>query len=147
RLVVWVDWYWWWDFSDAAADFYALGDDEDSVGGVGALYIGQFDLWLARQHQQHTPTPLVRAADGSGSRGGRRYRFLSGQSPILAGVYQETAGRGLVDCRLQVDLHLTAMKLYAEQIKRQARALGFDKVGIVSATALAAEGERLREWL
>lgn len=39
------------------------------------------------------------------------------------------------------------MKLDAEQIKQQARARGFDKVGIVAATALTPEGERLREWL
>jgi epoxyqueuosine reductase len=39
------------------------------------------------------------------------------------------------------------MKLHAEQIKQQARALGFDKVGIVAATALTPEGERLRDWL
>jgi len=34
-----------------------------------------------------------------------------------------------------------------EAIKRQALALGFDKVGVVRAEALAAEGDNLREWL
>src|SRR3954468_5680501 len=35
----------------------------------------------------------------------------------------------------------------AQQIKEQARAEGFDMVGIVRASALEREGERLREWL
>ncbi|MGH9800768.1 MAG: epoxyqueuosine reductase, partial [Blastocatellia bacterium] len=35
----------------------------------------------------------------------------------------------------------------AENIKHQARALGFDKVGIVPAEALTEAGARLREWL
>ncbi len=39
------------------------------------------------------------------------------------------------------------MKLSAETIKRQARNLGFDKVGIAPATALTEEGAKLREWL
>jgi epoxyqueuosine reductase len=39
------------------------------------------------------------------------------------------------------------MKLRSEQIKHQARALGFDKIGIVAATALTEEGARLNEWL
>ncbi len=39
------------------------------------------------------------------------------------------------------------MLLRAEEIKPKARALGFDKVGIVPATVLSPEGERLREWL
>lgn len=33
------------------------------------------------------------------------------------------------------------------EIKKQARALGFDKVGIVAATALTEEGAQLKEWL
>jgi len=37
--------------------------------------------------------------------------------------------------------------LRTEEIKQKARALGFDKVGIVPATALSPEGKRLREWL
>jgi len=39
------------------------------------------------------------------------------------------------------------MTLQSEAIKDQARALGFDKVGIVPAAALTEEGERLRQWL
>src|SRR5262245_3410157 len=39
------------------------------------------------------------------------------------------------------------VRLSSEDIKQQARTLGFDKVGIVAATALTEEGERLREWL
>jgi epoxyqueuosine reductase len=39
------------------------------------------------------------------------------------------------------------MKLRSEQIKQQARALGFNKAGIVAATALTAEGARLQQWL
>jgi len=39
------------------------------------------------------------------------------------------------------------MTLQSEAIKDHARSLGFDKVGIVPATALTEEGERLREWL
>lgn len=39
------------------------------------------------------------------------------------------------------------MNLLAENIKQQARALGFDKVGIVPAEALTEEGGKLREWL
>jgi epoxyqueuosine reductase len=35
----------------------------------------------------------------------------------------------------------------AQAIKEQARALGFDKVGIVAATALTEEGARLQQWL
>src|SRR4051794_21440704 len=35
----------------------------------------------------------------------------------------------------------------AQQIKEQARALGFDLVGITRARALEHEGERLQEWL
>lgn len=35
----------------------------------------------------------------------------------------------------------------SREIKEQARALGFDPVGIVPATVLTAEGARLREWL
>ncbi len=39
------------------------------------------------------------------------------------------------------------MTLNSTEIKTQARALGFDKIGIVPATALTEEGARLREWL
>lgn len=39
------------------------------------------------------------------------------------------------------------MTLQSDAIKEQARALGFDKMGIVPATALTEEGERLRQWL
>lgn len=39
------------------------------------------------------------------------------------------------------------VKLRSEDIKQQARVLGFSKVGIVPATALTEEGARLREWL
>jgi epoxyqueuosine reductase len=39
------------------------------------------------------------------------------------------------------------LKLRSEDIKQQARALGFDKVGIVPATALTEAGARLRAWL
>lgn len=39
------------------------------------------------------------------------------------------------------------MPLTAAHIKRRARDAGFDKVGIVPAEGLAAEGGRLREWL
>ncbi|MCI0524014.1 MAG: tRNA epoxyqueuosine(34) reductase QueG [Acidobacteria bacterium] len=35
----------------------------------------------------------------------------------------------------------------SNEIKQQARALGFDKVGVVPATALTEEGAKLREWL
>jgi epoxyqueuosine reductase len=38
-------------------------------------------------------------------------------------------------------------RLRAEDIKRQAYELGFQKIGIVPATALTAEGARLQEWL
>src|ERR1700730_1692428 len=38
-------------------------------------------------------------------------------------------------------------RLLSRQIKEQARAAGFDKVGIVPADALEPERERLREWL
>ena len=37
--------------------------------------------------------------------------------------------------------------LNTNELKQQARSLGFDKVGVVPATALTAEGERLQEWL
>jgi epoxyqueuosine reductase QueG len=37
--------------------------------------------------------------------------------------------------------------LRTEEINQKARALGFDKVGIVPVTALSPEGKRLREWL
>ena len=37
--------------------------------------------------------------------------------------------------------------LQADEIKHQARALGFDKIGIVPATALTDEGIRLQAWL
>jgi epoxyqueuosine reductase len=39
------------------------------------------------------------------------------------------------------------MALQSDEIKAQARALGFEKVGIVPAVALTAEGDNLREWL
>ncbi len=39
------------------------------------------------------------------------------------------------------------MSLNSENIKHQARTLGFDKVGIVPAEALTEEGARLREWV
>jgi epoxyqueuosine reductase len=39
------------------------------------------------------------------------------------------------------------MKLRSEDIKHQARELGFQKIGIVPATALTEEGARLHEWL
>jgi epoxyqueuosine reductase len=39
------------------------------------------------------------------------------------------------------------MKLHSAAIKEQALELGFDKVGIVAATALTDEAENLREWL
>ena len=39
------------------------------------------------------------------------------------------------------------MALQSDEIKAQARALGFEKVGIVPAVALTAEGDSLREWL
>ena len=39
------------------------------------------------------------------------------------------------------------MVSFTEQIKRKAIAIGFDKVGIVSAEPLSDEGERLAEWL
>ncbi len=39
------------------------------------------------------------------------------------------------------------MTLTAAEIKQQARALGFDKTGIVAATTLTAEGAQLSEWL
>jgi epoxyqueuosine reductase len=39
------------------------------------------------------------------------------------------------------------MALQSDEIKAQARALGFEKVGIVPAAALTAEGDSLREWL
>ncbi|MCI0392277.1 MAG: tRNA epoxyqueuosine(34) reductase QueG [Acidobacteria bacterium] len=39
------------------------------------------------------------------------------------------------------------MTLNSEEIKNQARVLGFDKVGIVPATALTEEGQSLLEWL
>ena len=38
-------------------------------------------------------------------------------------------------------------KLAADEIKRQAYQLGFQKIGIVPATALTEEGERLQAWL
>lgn len=38
-------------------------------------------------------------------------------------------------------------QLHAEQIKQKARSLGFQKIGIVPATALTEEGERLHAWL
>ncbi|HZN10566.1 MAG TPA: tRNA epoxyqueuosine(34) reductase QueG [Blastocatellia bacterium] len=38
-------------------------------------------------------------------------------------------------------------QLRAEEIKAQARALGFEKAGVVPAALLAEEGARLREWL
>ena len=37
--------------------------------------------------------------------------------------------------------------LQSNEIKQQAHALGFDKVGVVAATALTEEGARLRAWL
>ena len=39
------------------------------------------------------------------------------------------------------------MNLSSATIKDQARALGFDKAGVVAATALTEEGAKLREWL
>jgi epoxyqueuosine reductase len=39
------------------------------------------------------------------------------------------------------------MNLSSATIKDQARALGFDKVGVVAAAALTEEGAKLREWL
>lgn len=39
------------------------------------------------------------------------------------------------------------MKLRSEDIKHKARELGFQKIGIVPATALSEEGARLHEWL
>jgi epoxyqueuosine reductase len=39
------------------------------------------------------------------------------------------------------------MEITAAAIKRQARALGFDKIGIVAATALTEQGAQLNEWL
>jgi epoxyqueuosine reductase len=39
------------------------------------------------------------------------------------------------------------MNLSSATIKDQARALGFDKVGVVPATVLTEEGAKLREWL
>ena len=39
------------------------------------------------------------------------------------------------------------MNLSSATIKDQARALGFNKVGVVAATALTEEGAKLREWL
>jgi epoxyqueuosine reductase len=39
------------------------------------------------------------------------------------------------------------MALQSDEIKAQARALGFEKAGIVPAVALTAEGDSLREWL
>ncbi len=39
------------------------------------------------------------------------------------------------------------MTITAAEIKQQARALGFDKIGIVAATALTDEGAQLNEWL
>ncbi|HKX29796.1 MAG TPA: tRNA epoxyqueuosine(34) reductase QueG [Blastocatellia bacterium] len=39
------------------------------------------------------------------------------------------------------------MVLRSEEIKQRSREIGFDKVGIVPATALTEEGQRLREWL
>ena len=39
------------------------------------------------------------------------------------------------------------MTVTAAAIKQQARTLGFDKTGIVAATALTEEGARLNEWL
>jgi epoxyqueuosine reductase len=39
------------------------------------------------------------------------------------------------------------MALRSGEIKQQARALGFDKAGVVPATALTEEGANLREWL
>src|SRR5215213_8599740 len=44
-------------------------------------------------------------------------------------------------------IYPTGMTLQSQAIKDQARALGFDKVGIVPAAALTEEGERLRQWL
>jgi len=40
-----------------------------------------------------------------------------------------------------------SMSSFSEQIKEQARALGFEKCGIVPSTPLAVEGERLKTWL
>ena len=37
--------------------------------------------------------------------------------------------------------------LRSDEIKQAARELGFEKVGIVPATALTEEGARLRQWL
>lgn len=39
------------------------------------------------------------------------------------------------------------MRFLAHRIKDEARKIGFDKVGIVPATKLEAEGDRFREWL
>lgn len=39
------------------------------------------------------------------------------------------------------------MKLQSEDIKHKAREIGFQKIGIVPATALGEEGARLHEWL
>lgn len=39
------------------------------------------------------------------------------------------------------------MSVTSDQIKEQARRLGFEKVGVVAAEALTAEGKDLREWL
>ena len=40
-----------------------------------------------------------------------------------------------------------SVALHSEEIKARSREIGFDKVGIVPATALTEEGQRLREWL
>lgn len=42
---------------------------------------------------------------------------------------------------------LGKMALHSEEIKDRARALGFNKAGVVPAAGLTEEGERLREWL
>ena len=39
------------------------------------------------------------------------------------------------------------MNLSSEKIKQQARALGFNKIGVVPVGALTEEGEQLKEWL
>jgi epoxyqueuosine reductase len=44
-------------------------------------------------------------------------------------------------------LNNTTRASRAQQIKEQARAEGFDMIGIIRADALEREGERLREWL
>jgi epoxyqueuosine reductase len=52
-----------------------------------------------------------------------------------------------MDVSPQAELSADKQPSLAHRIKQQARATGFDKVGIVAAGRLGSEGERLGEWL